>query len=139
MLSFTTVANTVARKVTRFTTVAETVAKETIGLAHVHFAPSDDSCVFVRTDSAPLSDPYGVVYTGRNRSIDHAAILLFYTGLLSYNQSVAVPNSGWIKDACLHVFLYTAPSKPRGRNHILHTFINHNAGLRTRGCDNGIP
>ena len=73
MTSFTTVATTVAMKVTRFTAVAKTVAKKTIGLAHMHFAPSGDSCVFVRTDSAPLSDSYGLVHTGCERSIDHAA------------------------------------------------------------------
>ena len=73
MTSFTTVATTVAMQVTRFTAVAKTVAKKTIGLAHMHFAPSGDSCVFVRTGSAPLSDSYGLVHTGCERSIDHAA------------------------------------------------------------------
>ena len=73
MTGFTTVPKTVARQVTRFTTVAKTVSKKTIGLAHMHFAPSDDSCVFVRTDSAPFSDSYGLLHTGCKRFIDHAA------------------------------------------------------------------
>ena len=73
MSGFTTVSNTVSRTVTRFTTVAKTVSKKTIGLAHMHVAPPDDSCVFVRTDSAPLSDSYGLLHTGCKRFIDHAA------------------------------------------------------------------
>ena len=73
MSGFTTVATTVAMKVQRFTTVAKTVAKKTIGLAHMHFAPSDDSYAFVRTDSAPSSGLYGLVHTGCKHSIDHAA------------------------------------------------------------------
>ena len=73
MIGFTTVAKTVATTVAGFTTVAKTVAKKTIGLAHIHFAQSDDSCVFARTGSAPLSDSYGLVHTGCKHSIDHAA------------------------------------------------------------------
>ena len=64
MPGFTTVAKTVARTVAGFTMVAKTVAKKTIGLAHIRFAQSDDSCVFARTDSAPLSDSYGSEHTG---------------------------------------------------------------------------
>ena len=59
-------------KVIRFTTVAKTVAKKTIGLAHMHFAPSGASCVFVHTDSAPLNDSCGSVHTGCKRSIGHS-------------------------------------------------------------------
>ena len=73
MTGFTKISKTVARQVTRFTTVAKMVSKKTIGLAHMHLAPSDDSCVFVRTDSAPLSDSYGLLHTGCKRFIDHAA------------------------------------------------------------------
>ena len=73
MTGFTAVSKTVTRQVTRFTTVANTVSKKTSGLAHMHVAPSDDSCVFVRTDSAPLSDSYGLLHTGCKRFIDHAA------------------------------------------------------------------
>ena len=64
VLSFTTVANTVARKHARFTMVAQTVATETIGLAHVHVAPSGDSCDLVRTMFARLNDSYGSVHAG---------------------------------------------------------------------------
>jgi hypothetical protein len=62
--SFTTVANTVARKVLSFTAVAKTVAKKTIGLAHMHVAPSGDSCDFVRTMLASLNHSYGSVHAG---------------------------------------------------------------------------
>ena len=111
MTGFTTVSKTVTRQVTRFTTVAKTVSKKTIRLAHMHFAPSDDSCVFVRADSAPLSDSYGLLHTGCKRFIDHAA-------------------AADARKRCV---------TGRGGNVILHRLINHNPVVQTRGYEHGIP
>ena len=58
------VATTVAMKVARFTTVAETVANKTIGLGHMHFARTVDSCGLAHTMFASLKGSYGFVHAG---------------------------------------------------------------------------
>ena len=80
--------------------VAKTVSKKTIGLAHMHFAPSGDSCGLVRTKFASLDASCACVHASmRNLNSTrggawHAqqggAEILFYTTLLSYTQPVAI-------------------------------------------------